>query len=69
MILHNDLTARQHVLEDIGHEKRFSEPEPYQHVEHRAEQPRKRRALVGSGSGPEPKGRYNRRPVGNRCAL
>src|SRR5215469_1379686 len=67
MILHNDLTARQHVLQDIGHEKPFSEPEPYQYVEHRAEQPRKRRALVGSGSGPEPKGRHNGRLVGSPC--
>ena len=44
MILHNDLTARQHVLQGIGDEEPFSEPEPYQHVEHWAEQPRKRRA-------------------------
>jgi hypothetical protein len=40
------------MLHGIGHEETSSKPEPYQHVEHRAEQPRKRRALVGSGSGP-----------------
>ena len=44
MILHDDLTARQHMLQGIGHEETFSKPQPYQHVEHRAEQPRKRRA-------------------------
>jgi hypothetical protein len=42
MILHDTLTARQHVLQDISHEETFSKPEPYQHVEDRAEQPRKR---------------------------
>jgi hypothetical protein len=41
MILYDDLTARQHMLHGIGHEKPSSKPEPYQHVEHRAEQPRK----------------------------
>ena len=41
MILYDDLTARQHVLQDIGHEETSSKPEPYQYVEHRAEQPRK----------------------------
>jgi hypothetical protein len=33
------LTARQHMLQDIGHKKTFSKPESYQHVEHWAEQP------------------------------
>ena len=42
MILYDDLTARQHMLQDIGHEETFSKPESYQHVEHRAEQLRER---------------------------
>ena len=67
MILHDDLTARRHMLQGIGHEETSSQPEPYQHVEHRAEQPRKRRALVGGGSSPEPKRRHNRRLVGSDC--
>src|SRR5215469_2947763 len=67
MILNDDLTARRHMLQNIGHEEPSSQPESYQHVEHRAKQPRKRRALVGSGSGPEPKGRHNGRLVGSRC--
>ena len=61
MILHDDLIARRHMLQGIGHEETSSQPEPYQHVEHRAKQPRKRRALVGSGSDPESKGRRYRR--------
>ncbi len=67
MILHDDLTARHHMLQGIGHEEPSSKPEPYQHVEQWAEQPCKRRALVGSGSSPEPKGCHNRRLVGSRC--
>ena len=42
MILRDELTARQHMLQDIGHEETFSKPESYQHVEHRAEQLRER---------------------------
>jgi len=51
------------MLQDIGHEETFSKPEPYQHVEHRAEQLRER----CSGSGPEPNGRHNRRRVRRPC--
>src|SRR5215469_5205725 len=65
MILDDELTARHHMLQGIGHEEPSSKPEPYQHVQHRAEQPRKRRALVCSGSCPEPKGRHNL--VGSPC--
>ena len=67
MILRDDLAARRHMLQGIGHEEPSSKPEPYQYVEHRAEQPRKRRALVGSGSGSEPKRRHNGRLVGSPC--
>ena len=69
MILRDDLIARHHMLQGVGHEKPSSQPESYQHVEHRAKQPRKRRALVGSRSGPEPKRRHNRRLVGSPCLI
>ena len=42
------------MLHDVGHEKTFGKPEPYQHVEHWTEQSRERCEQVGNGSGPEP---------------
>jgi hypothetical protein len=63
MILPDELTARRHTLQDIGHEETFSKPESYQQVERWAEQLRERCTSVGNGSGPEPKGRHNRRRV------
>jgi hypothetical protein len=41
MILHDELTAQQHMLQHVCHEEAFGKPEPYRHVEDRAEQPRK----------------------------
>jgi hypothetical protein len=67
MILRDELTARQHMLQDIGHEETFGKPESYQHVQHRAEQLRERCTEVGSGSGPEPEGRQYRRRVRRPC--
>src|SRR6516225_6502037 len=42
------------MLHDVGHEKTFGKPEPYQHVEQRTEQSGKRFEQVGNRSGPEP---------------
>ena len=53
MIAYGGLIAK-HMLHDVGHEKTFGKPEPYQHIEHRAEQSRERCEQVGNGSGPEP---------------
>ena len=54
MISYDGLIARQHMLHDVGHEKTFGKPKPYQHIEHRAEQSRERCEQVGNGSDPEP---------------
>src|SRR6516225_266377 len=62
MIAHGGLIAK-HVLHDVGHEKTFGKPEPYQHVEHWAEQSRERCEQVGNGSGPEPERHKDRRLV------
>src|ERR1700747_1257418 len=67
MIPHDGLTVRKHMLTDVGHEKTCGKPEPYQHVEHRAEQPRERCEQVGSGSGPEPKRRQHWHLVPRPC--
>src|SRR5262245_37578287 len=67
MIQYDGLTARKHMLTDVGHEKTRGKPEPYQHVEHRAEQPRERCEQVGSGSGPEPKRRQHWHLVPRPC--
>src|SRR5262249_8233005 len=67
MIQHDGLTARKHMLTDVGYEKTRGKPEPYQHVEHRAEQPRERCEQVGSGSGPEPKRRQHWHLVPRPC--
>ena|SRR5215475_12653218 len=63
MIPHDGLTVRKHVLTDVGHEKTCGKPEPYQHVEHRAEQSCERCEQVGNGSGPEPERCQDRRLV------
>src|SRR6478672_6593606 len=67
MIPHHGLTARKHMLTNVGHEKTRGKPEPYQQVEHRAEQPRERCEQVGSGSGPEPKRRQHWHLVPRPC--
>ena len=41
MIAHAGLIAK-HMLHEVGHEKTFGKPEPYQHVEHWTEQSRER---------------------------
>src|SRR6266481_3363675 len=66
MIPHDGLIAK-HMLHDIGHEKTFGKPEPYEYVEHRAEQSRERRGQVGNGSGPEPERRQDRDLVPRLC--
>jgi hypothetical protein len=66
MIPHDGLIAK-HMLHDIGHEKTFGKPEPYEYVEHRAEQSRERRGQVGNGSGPEPERRQDRDLVPGLC--
>ena len=66
MIPYDGLIAK-HMLHDIGHEKIFGKPEPYQHVEHWAEQSRKRCEQVGNGSGPEPERRQDRHLVPRLC--
>ncbi len=63
MIPHDGLTVRKHMLTDVGHEKTCGKPEPYQHVEHRAEQSCERCEQVGNGSGPEPERCQDRRLV------
>jgi hypothetical protein len=55
------------MLTNVGHEKTRGKPEPYQQVEHRAEQPRERCEQVGSGSGPEPKRRQHWHLVPRPC--
>ena len=54
MIPHDGLTVSKHVLTDVGHEKTCGKPEPYEYVEHRAEQSCERCEQVGNRSGPEP---------------
>jgi hypothetical protein len=66
MIPHDGLIAK-HMLHDIGHEKTFGKPEPYEYVEHRAQQSRERRGQVGNGSGPEPERRQDRDLVPRLC--
>src|SRR6266446_8766960 len=66
MIPHDGLIGK-HMLHDIGHEKTFGKPEPYEYVEHRAEQSRERRGQVGNGSGPEPERRQDRDLVPRLC--
>jgi hypothetical protein len=55
------------MLTDVGHEKTSRKPEPYQHVEHRAEQSCERCEQVGNGSGPEPERCQDRRLVPRPC--
>src|SRR5215468_1964967 len=62
MIAHGGLFAK-HMLHDVGHEKTFGEPEPYQHVEHWTKQSRERCEQVGNGCGPEPERHKDRRLV------
>src|SRR5262249_42817326 len=62
MIAHGGLIAK-HMLHDVGHEKTFGKPEPYQHVEYRTEQSRERCEQVGNGSGPESERHKDRRLV------
>src|SRR6516165_808796 len=62
MIAHGGLIAK-HMLHDVGHEKTFGKPEPYQHVEHWTEQSRERCEQVGNGSGPESERHKDRRLV------
>src|SRR5262252_7221804 len=62
MIAHGGLIAK-HMLHDVGHEKTFGKPEPYQHVEHWTEQSRERCEQVGNGSGPESDRHKDRRLV------
>src|SRR3974390_2234945 len=66
MIAHGGLIAK-HMLHDVGHEKTFGKPEPYQHVEHWAEQSRERCEQVGNGSGPEPERRQDWHLVPRPC--
>jgi hypothetical protein len=68
MIRHDGLIAR-HMLHDVGHEKTFGKPEPYQHVEHRAEQSRGRCEHAGNSSGPEPERRQHRHLVPRPCLI
>jgi hypothetical protein len=62
MIAHGGLIAK-HMLHDVGHEKTFGKPEPYQDVEHWTEQSRERCKQVGNGSGPESERHKDRRLV------
>src|SRR6516164_6273501 len=62
MIAHGGLIAK-HMLHEVGHEKTFGKPEPYQHVEHWTEQSRERCEQVGNGSGPEPERQQDRHLV------
>lgn len=55
------------MLSDVGHEKTCGKPEPYQHVEHWAEQSCERCEQVGNGSGPEPERRQDRHLVPRPC--
>ena len=63
MIAQGGLIAK-HMLHDVGHEKTFGKPEPYQHVEHRAEQSREGCEQV---AGPEPERYQDRRLVPRPC--
>src|SRR5262249_61614869 len=67
MIAHGGLIAK-HMLHDVGHEKTFGKPEPYQHVEHWTEQSRERCEQVGDGSGPEPERCQDRHLVPRHCS-
>src|SRR5215471_18647952 len=65
MIAHGGLIAK-HMLHDVGHEKTFGKPEPYQQVEHWTKQSRERCEQVGNGSGPESERHKDRRLVPGR---